>query len=98
MTQQTKRKPKFGVDARLYEAFINCRGVRLSAKEVQELIGPDDAMSTRIGNAAYLDAGLEEQGLSFDDGPNAPRTWRGLLSLLRRIHKAELDAAGKEVE
>lgn len=63
------------VEQKLYEAFRARRGVRLTAQDVEDLLVLDDAMQTRILNAACMEAGREEAGATF----GAPtKTWREL--------------------
>ena len=54
-----KRK---SLEQRLYEAFHNNRGMRLSAEDVDSIV-LDDAMATRITNMACLEAGSVEFGV-----------------------------------
>lgn len=49
------------IEQRLYEAWINNRGVRLTKEEVDQLIY-DDAIATRISNTAARTAGMPEPG------------------------------------
>jgi len=49
------------VEQRLYEAYRDGVGVRLSAVEVDALV-TDDAIATRITNAAAVEAGVEQPG------------------------------------
>jgi len=60
------------VEQKLFEAFQNGRGVRLSAEEVWALVCPDDAIGTRLSNAA-----ADEAGIDMDDWPGADAVPRG---------------------
>jgi hypothetical protein len=59
-----KKKPS--IERRLYEAFHAGRGIRLTADEVEDLLTLDNAIHTRICNAAATDAGLGEPGEGGD--------------------------------
>lgn len=50
------------LEVRLYQAWRTCRGIRLSAKEVQALIGRDEAVQTRITDAIAEKLGGVAQG------------------------------------
>lgn len=43
------------LEKRLFEAFQNHRGIRLSAEDVQDLINLDNSLKARISNAASDD-------------------------------------------
>lgn len=55
----TTRKD-ISVEQRLYEAFRKGAGVRLSSEDIDNLIGTDDALKTRLTNAAAHEAGHTE--------------------------------------
>ncbi len=64
-----KRKLK-SVEQRLYEAFRDNQGLRLTPQEVQILVGPDDAIRTRLSNAAATERGATEPGGSVFTVPD----------------------------
>ncbi len=66
---------------RLYNARQNGRGMNLSPDDVQQLCA-DDAIGTRITNAAEEEAGSDDRG---GDGTNNRdlRTWSGFVADLR---------------
>lgn len=51
--------PEKSLEQRLFEAFVNCRGMRLSAVDVARLV-MDDAIGTRISNKAAIEVGAPE--------------------------------------
>lgn len=53
--------PEKSIEQRLFEAFVNYRGMRLSAEDVSKLVH-DDAIGTRISNQAAIEAGVDEGG------------------------------------
>lgn len=63
MTSGIKRDG-WSLERRLYEAHRLGLPLQLTAAEVDELVGPDDAIQTRIMNAAAQEAGTEEPGES----------------------------------
>lgn len=71
------------LEQRLYEAYRDSRGMRLSAADVDSLVG-DDAVGTRITNKAATEAGLPESG---DDAVTmlcgAAFTWKEFLNQLK---------------
>lgn len=69
------------VEQKLYEAYRNGKAVQLSAFEVVELIGRDDAIRTRITNAACGEAGISEAG--EDAVGRAELTWHQFKKLLK---------------
>lgn len=50
------------IDQKLFEAYQANRGLRLTADEVSQLVGEDDAIGTRISNEAQREAGLTPEG------------------------------------
>ena len=50
---------KKSVEQKLFEANQHCRGVRLTLRDVHDLLG-DGAISQRIWNAATVEGGGEE--------------------------------------
>jgi hypothetical protein len=66
---------------KLYEAASKGRGVRLTASEVFRLVVADDAVSTRITNAASMEAIGESwgHGCVTDDG----KTWNQFVKGFR---------------
>lgn len=62
------------IEERLYEAYRKGEGVRLSYKQLVDLLLLDDALRTRITNAAATEAGVNEPG--YDEMPDDNRTWR----------------------
>ena len=72
------------VEQRLYEAWRSGSGVRLTSFDVTDLMHRDDAMRTRISNAACQEAMVEEEGFELM-GPafkSAP-TWRRFVESLK---------------
>lgn len=63
------------VERKLYEAWRHGRGVRLSHGDLCRLLH-DDAMQTRICNAAAMDAGFSEPGDGGDFFKRMP--WKKL--------------------
>lgn len=68
------------LEQRLYEEWRDGRGVRLSADDVHKLVGKDDAIGTRITNAAATEAGVDELG--GDSLGNGERTWEQLKTYI----------------
>lgn len=68
MSERKRKIERPCVEERLYRAFKADRGVRLSADEVWDLIGLDDAMRTRIANTFAAQYGCEEVGFEDHDG------------------------------
>lgn len=64
------------VEQKLFEAFTKGRGVRLSADDVWNLIGPDDSIGSRISNVAAEEAGVGRGGWPGHDG--VPRNGQGM--------------------
>lgn len=77
-------KPKT-VEQKLYEAFMNNRGLRLTAEEVERLVW-DDAVGTRISNMALMEiAGV---GIGHDEiRPKGPKTWAGFKKHIADKHQ-----------
>ncbi len=65
---------KKSVDQRLFEAFSRFEGVRLTADDVQELLG-DDAVGRRVTNKACIEAGIQECGEDSVPGRRVCETW-----------------------
>jgi hypothetical protein len=63
------------LDRRMYEALRHGKGITLTADELSELVLGDDAIGTRISNAAALDAGKEQPGCDCVPQQDLP-TWR----------------------
>lgn len=65
----------------LFEAYVNHRGLRLTADDVDSLVA-DDAVAARISNRACQEAGTDEVG--EDCIPNAicagAKTWRRFVA------------------
>lgn len=60
------------VEQKLFEAWTKHRGCRLSERDITDLITVDDAIRTRISNAAAGEAGAVVPGADcIDDG----ETW-----------------------
>lgn len=53
-------RPK-SLEQLLFEAYVNHRGLRLTADDVDSLVS-DDAVATRISNRACQEAGADEVG------------------------------------
>lgn len=49
------------LEQRLFEAWRNSKGLRLSPEDV-DLLTDDDAIATRISNVAAEEAGVEDPG------------------------------------
>lgn len=72
------------VERKLFEAYTHDRGVRLTVDDVVDLLVLDDAIRTRITNAACEDAGLEEFGV--DEISDLDReTWNTFIRRLKRL-------------
>lgn len=54
------------IEQRLYDAYVDGKGLRLTAKEVQDLVNMDDAIQARICNRAADEAGGHELGGCLD--------------------------------
>lgn len=67
------------LERRLFEAWQNCRGVILYAEDVRALIF-DDAIATRITNAACEEAGVEESGM---DCLRRGETWKEFVERVK---------------
>ncbi len=65
------------LEQRLFEAFINNRGIRLTAEDVFSLV-TDDSINTRISNKACMDAGEPEGGFGDVVLSNA-KTWKQFI-------------------
>jgi hypothetical protein len=78
-------KPK-KVEKKLFLAYRHNRGVRLTAEDVWNLVRPDDAMFTRISNAAGIDAGLGEDAVDMGNEmiKTTATTWRQFVVELAR--------------
>lgn len=78
------------VEQRLFDAFQRGRGLRLTADEVWALVGPDDAVGTRISNAA-----ADEAGVDIEDWPGCdavPRTSEAMTWVQFKRHFASRHA------
>lgn len=71
------------VEEKLYEAFMGNRGVRLTADDVCGLVLYDEAILTRLANAARCEACVEEDFSGIDTSDKAPRTWAALVKSYR---------------
>lgn len=67
------------LDKRLFEAFRKRRGILMTSQEVYDLVYRDDAISTRISNAAALEAGAEPPG---ENCLRTGETWNALKKRL----------------
>jgi hypothetical protein len=67
---------KKSFERRLYEAYCEGRGIRLTAKELDTIIGPDEAMQTRITNVAAQEIGMKPPGMAA--GGFGRLTWKEL--------------------
>jgi hypothetical protein len=78
-------KPK-SVEEKLFLAYRHSRGVRLTADDVWKLVRPDDAMFTRISNAAGEAAGLGEDAVDMGNEciKTAATTWRQFVAEVAR--------------
>lgn len=63
------------LEQRLFEAFVNCRGMRLSVVDVDRLVR-DDAVGTRISNKAASEAGASEGGADSVFHASRGESWR----------------------
>jgi len=68
------------VEQRLYEAFRAGRGVRLTADEVDSLVRLDDAILSRMANAAAIEAGVDEPGADIGD---CSLTWKEQIEKMK---------------
>lgn len=82
MPNRIQRRRTKSVEQVLYEAFANGRGVRLTAEQVSELVGPDDAICTRITNAAGSECGIDEPGVDCIQ-PRPHPTWAAFKKYLK---------------
>lgn len=74
-------KPK-RLEQRLFEAYQRNSGMTLSAEEVWLLMN-DEAVGSRVTNAAALDAGIEEPGVDcVFQVPSTKTTWKQFGQLL----------------
>lgn len=62
------------VEGKLWESFRYGKGVTLTAREVAQLM-IDDAIRTRVSNAAAIEAGGEEPGVDCVAQYIECRTW-----------------------
>jgi hypothetical protein len=78
-------KPKT-VEEKLFVAYRRNRGVRLTANDVWDLVAADEAMATRISNAAGLDAGLGEDAVDMGNESikTTATTWGQFVAELAR--------------
>jgi hypothetical protein len=78
-------KPK-KVEEKLFLAYRHNRGVRLTADDVYDLVARDDAVFTRISNAAGKEAGLGKDAVDMGDLSikTAATTWRQFVAELAR--------------
>lgn len=60
MTHNRPERKDKSVEQRLYEAFRRGEGCRLTSVDVDNLVGNDDALRTRITNTAAKEAGSTE--------------------------------------
>ena len=58
------------LEKRLFEAYQNHRGLRLTAGEVQQLIGPDDSIKSRLSSVASNNT-TEGDAVSYSNA----KTW-----------------------
>lgn len=72
------------VDRKLFEAFMNRRGCRLEAHEVDQLILSDDAIGCRICNMAGYEAGVGEVG-NIISRRNLPKTWKAFVNHVKNL-------------
>lgn len=70
------------IEQRLYEAHRLGKGLHLTAAEVDSLVGTDDAIQTRIVNAAATEAGAEPPGFAGDFFSG--ETWNQLKKALAK--------------
>ena len=66
---------------RLFHAAVNGSGIRLSAGDVRQLC-IDDAVRTRINNAAEEEAGTLDRGGELVSSAK-PQTWAAFVNNLR---------------
>lgn len=78
---RTQNQPS--VERRLFEAYTHGRGVRLSIYDVDVLIR-DDAIASRITNAACVDAGIGEIGADEASKAVDGETWQEFQRRLRK--------------
>lgn len=76
------------VEQKLYEAFCGNRGTMLTAADVEHLV-VDDAVGTRISNAACLAAGVDKFGMDYIGGIRSILTWEEFVFAFRE------EAAGR---
>ena len=78
-------KPK-KVEEKLFLAYRHNRGVRLTAEDVYDLVARDDAVFTRISNAAGKDAGLGDDAVDMGNESikTAATTWRQFVAEMAR--------------
>jgi hypothetical protein len=68
------------LERRLFDAYASNRGIKLTAEDVWSLVN-DDAVATRITNAACIDAGIDEVGA---DCVRYGKTWDELKAFLKK--------------
>lgn len=75
-------KNKRSVEQKLFEAYQTFRGVRLTSREVTALVGPDNAIRTRITNVAAEEVGITP--VPGCDGISYGETWEQLTKRILR--------------
>lgn len=71
------------VEQKLFEAYRENRGVKLTAEDVESLIH-DDAVAARISNQACIEAGIEEYGFdSIFSSQDKTKTWQQFVKAQR---------------
>jgi hypothetical protein len=62
------------LEQRLYEAWREGHGIRLTISDIDELM-IDDAISTRVSNTASTEAGFGEHGFARLGNPDLAPPW-----------------------
>jgi hypothetical protein len=75
---------KPSVEQRLFEAYQQNRGTRLTPEDVESLCVLDDAIRTRITNQACVEAGMEEPGVDGMIGIDKIKSWAGFKKKLKK--------------
>jgi len=70
------------VEQKLYEAFVQHKGCRLTQNDVTRLVNLDDAIRTRITNHALAEAGVMDGGMDGMIGQET--TWNQFKKRLKR--------------
>ena len=76
------------IERRLYRAWRNATGCRLSAQDVRQLLNLDEAIQTRIENTILSEAGYSESGSA------SPDLWGCSGSIEKLLRAAEAEKGG----